>query len=107
MKAVFSIRHRYNQRDLAEDSQCWLQSFSSLNPKLRESLDVGQSFLYHFYHSGSQGSWCLSPAVYGREAGYPLERCHMKSLHTGITESEFNAGTLWKKTGNRHNIGCL
>ncbi|MED6270548.1 hypothetical protein CHARACLAT_011490 [Characodon lateralis] len=29
---------------------------------------------YRLFHSGSQGSWCLSPAVYGREAGYTLDK---------------------------------
>ncbi|MED6263022.1 hypothetical protein CHARACLAT_000097 [Characodon lateralis] len=32
--------------------------------------------LTHFnrsFHSGSLGSWCLSPSVYRREAGYTLD----------------------------------
>ncbi|MEQ2309125.1 hypothetical protein AMECASPLE_035414, partial [Ameca splendens] len=51
---------------------------------------LGQSVIfYHFFHSGSQGSWCLSPTVYGREAGYTLIRSpvHRRAAqtHTGQT----------------------
>ncbi|MEQ2177000.1 hypothetical protein GOODEAATRI_034061 [Goodea atripinnis] len=40
-------------------------------------------FLYHFFHSGSRGSWCLSPAVYGGEAGFTLDRSpvHHRATH--------------------------
>ncbi|MED6280226.1 hypothetical protein CHARACLAT_008570 [Characodon lateralis] len=46
-------------------------------------------FLYRFFHSGSRGSRCLSPAVYGREAGYTLDwlPVHRRATqtHTGQT----------------------
>ncbi|MEQ2281065.1 hypothetical protein AMECASPLE_026577 [Ameca splendens] len=42
---------------------------------------------YRLFHSGSRGSWCLSPAVYGREAGYTLDRSPVNTqttMHTLI-----------------------
>ncbi|MED6245809.1 hypothetical protein ATANTOWER_008532 [Ataeniobius toweri] len=42
-----------------------------------------------FFHSGLRGSWCLSLVVYGREAGYTLDRSpvHHRATqrHTGQT----------------------
>ncbi|MEQ2246973.1 hypothetical protein ILYODFUR_004520 [Ilyodon furcidens] len=50
---------------------------------------------------GSLGSWCLSPAVYGREAGYTLDRSPVhhrrerekgvKSFHASVDNSEKNS----------------
>ncbi|MED6234335.1 hypothetical protein ATANTOWER_027263, partial [Ataeniobius toweri] len=39
------------------------------NLKLKDDITNLRAML-----DGSQGSWCLSPAVYGREAGYTLGR---------------------------------
>ncbi|MEQ2253069.1 hypothetical protein ILYODFUR_028266 [Ilyodon furcidens] len=48
---------------------------------LRKNAFIGSSkidsfihLLYRLFHDGSQGSWCPSPAVYGRDAGYTLDR---------------------------------
>ncbi|KAK5608006.1 hypothetical protein CRENBAI_006560 [Crenichthys baileyi] len=46
---------------------------------------VSQSVIfYRLFHSGSRGSWCLSPAVYGQEAGYTLDRSpvHRRATQT-------------------------
>ncbi|MEQ2268910.1 hypothetical protein XENORESO_018477 [Xenotaenia resolanae] len=37
-------------------------------------MNIVIHLLYRFFHSGSWGSWCLSAAVYRREAGYILDR---------------------------------
>ncbi|MEQ2312923.1 hypothetical protein AMECASPLE_036411 [Ameca splendens] len=41
------------------------------------------SHFYRSFHIGSWGSWCLSPAVYGPEAGYTLNRSpvHRRATH--------------------------
>ncbi|MEQ2302793.1 hypothetical protein AMECASPLE_010334 [Ameca splendens] len=37
-------------------------------------LKLPSIFYTFFFRTGSQGSWYPSPAVYGREAGYTLDR---------------------------------
>ncbi|MEQ2207497.1 hypothetical protein XENOCAPTIV_013508 [Xenoophorus captivus] len=49
--------------------------------KISQSQSV---IFYRLFHSGSQGSWCLSPAVYGREAGYTLSHTPKGNLELPI-----------------------
>ncbi|MEQ2194529.1 hypothetical protein XENOCAPTIV_030490 [Xenoophorus captivus] len=46
------------------------------------SSDSQLFIFYRFFHSGSRGSWCLSPAVYGDTL--PLH-CRATQTHTGQT----------------------
>ncbi|MED6265798.1 hypothetical protein CHARACLAT_029070 [Characodon lateralis] len=41
--------------------------------------------------SGSWGSWCLSPAVYGQEAGYTLDR---SPVHRRTTQTHSGPTTM-------------
>ncbi|MED6265622.1 hypothetical protein CHARACLAT_027410 [Characodon lateralis] len=46
---------------------------------------VSQSVIfYRFFHCGSRGSCCPSPSVYGREAGYTLDRSplHRRAINS-------------------------
>ncbi|MEQ2187533.1 hypothetical protein GOODEAATRI_005703 [Goodea atripinnis] len=62
---------------------------------------------YQFFHSGLRGSWCLvSPAGYGQEAGYTLDRSpiHRKATHKQpCTNSFTHLGQVGETNSpNRH-----
>ncbi|KAK5601861.1 hypothetical protein CRENBAI_019504 [Crenichthys baileyi] len=79
-QVLFGARFEYNDELIKVIVQCFNENAKLANgpwcttlfPKLEVCHCHSEVPLKIM--SGSRGSWCLSPAVYGREAGYTLDR---------------------------------
>ncbi|MEQ2202193.1 hypothetical protein XENOCAPTIV_026824 [Xenoophorus captivus] len=66
----------------------------------KEFVSHQSVIFYRLFHSGSWGSWCLSPAVYGQEAGTPWTgRQSIAGQHTNTHTPKDNLESPINLTG--------